>query len=325
MEIPQIEYSDKYINLMVLLVGLVIVLYFLSRMFARKRVLTFGNFETLEKVLGRKMLPWSFFILLVRILAVVLIVMLLSKVEVVRDSYIAKSDFVLAIDTSASMMTPDYKPTRLGAVKEALKEWIGKVEDTKIGLVTFAGRAYVKSKPTFDTEELMDQISSLEWEEPAGTAIGEAIVSSASILDGGNILSTRNNTIILVTDGKQTVESVNISSALKSINSSRIKILAIGVGSRRDVESETPPELAGLNATATKFPNLDEEMLRYIANETNGRYMIIDNENSIKRAFETALEYRKVKKDMNRELLLALAAIILVDWAFEITRYRPLP
>jgi len=324
MDIPQIDYSDKYINLMVLLVGLIIVLYFLSRIFARKRVLTFGNFETLEKVLGRKMLPWSFFILLVRILAVVLIVLLLSNVEVVRESYMAKSDFVLAIDTSASMMTPDYNPTRLGAVKKALNEWVGKVEGTKIGLVTFAGRAYVKSKPTHDMEELADQINNLEWEEPAGTAIGDAIVSSASILDGEDLLSTRNNTIILVTDGKKNA-GVNISSALQSINDSRIKILAIGVGSKEEVESEIPPELIGLNATATKFPNLDEEMLRYIANETNGRYMIIDNENAIKRAFETALEYRKVKKDMNKEFLLALAAILLMDWAFEITRYRPLP
>ncbi|OYT27170.1 MAG: hypothetical protein B6U97_02180 [Candidatus Altiarchaeales archaeon ex4484_96] len=324
MDIPQIVYSDKYINLMVLLLGLVLVLYFLSRLSARKRVLTFGNFETLEKVLGKKMLPWSFFILLLRILAIIVVVLILSDVEVIQDGYIAKSDFVLAIDTSASMMTPDYEPTRLGLVKEALIDWIGKVEGTKIGLVTFSGRAYVKTKPTFDMEELAEQINNLHWEEPAGTAIGDAIVSSASILNGADISSRRNNTIILVTDGRNNA-GVNISAALDSINESQIKILAIGVGSKTGIESEVPPELRALNATASEFPNLDTVMLKRIANETKGDYEIIDDEDSIKHAFETALEYRKVTKSLDKEMLLVLAVLLLADWAFEITKYRPIP
>ncbi|RLI95643.1 MAG: hypothetical protein DRO92_01620 [Candidatus Altiarchaeales archaeon] len=324
MDLPKIEYSDKYVNLLVLLIGLVIILYFLSRMFARRRILMFGNFETLEKVMGKKILPVGLLPLMLRIIAIVLILMVLSNVRVIKDSYVAKTDFVLVIDVSSSMTTQDYEPTRLDAVKEGILDWIPKLEDTKVGLVTFAGRSYTRLRPTFDMEKLQYEVKNMQCRlDDAGTAIGDAIVAASSLLAGGDT-NARNNTIILVTDGRNNA-GVNITTALESINSSKIKIFAIGVGSKELIESEIPAELMRVNATAAKFPNLDENMLRYIANETHGNYVIIDTKDSIKRAFESALEYRKVPKSINKELLLALCFVLLLEWTFEITKYRPIP
>jgi len=117
----------------------------------------------------------------------------------------------------------------------------------------------------------------------------------------------------------------NITEAIESINSSEIRIYAIGIGTRENRSVSIPPELKGLNATIAKFPNLDIKTLVDLANKTNGEYFIIDNKESLKRAFESGLEYKETKTKQDLFILLALAVILLIEWGFEVTKYRSLP
>ncbi|OYT39651.1 MAG: hypothetical protein B6U86_05040 [Candidatus Altiarchaeales archaeon ex4484_43] len=320
MDIPQVEISFRYINLLILLLGLVIIMHLLSKKYARKRTLRFGNFEVLEKVAGKKLFPRDLIPLFLRILAIVLIILVISDLVLVREEYVARTDFILAIDTSASMLTPDYEPNRIEFVKRTAIDFIGKLRNTKVGVVTFSGKAHARLKPTSDMNTVERTLQKIQFEGPAGTAIGDAIVVSESLFDE----SDRNRSIILITDGRNNIGR-NITDALKALNESNTRIYPIGIGSKVEEEVTIPPDLEELNATPAEFPNLDEDMLRLLANKTNGKYFIIDDEDSFKRAFETGLDFKKVSTEPTLHLLLLLCIILLIDWGLEITKFRVLP
>jgi len=320
MDIPQIEISFRYINLLILLLGLVIILYILSKKYARKRILKFGNFEVLEKVAGKKLFPRDLIPLFLRILAIVLIILVISDLVLVREEYVARTDFILAIDTSASMLTSDYEPNRIEFVKRTAIDFISKLKNTKVGVITFSGKAHARLKPTSDMHEVERTLRKIQFESPAGTAIGDAIVVSESLFDE----SERNRSIILVTDGRNNIGR-NITEALKALNESNTRIYPIGIGSKVEEEITIPSGLEGLNATPAKFPNLDEDMLGLLANKTDGKYFIIDDEDSFKSAFETGLDFKEVSTEPTLYLMLILCIILLIDWGLEITKFRALP
>lgn len=324
MDIPQIEYSTEYVNLMVLLVGIVIITFFLSKRFARKRILLFGNYETLEKVMGEPLIPRGLLPLILRLMVMILIVAALSHITMTKEGYTSKTDFVLAIDISESMQTEDYEPTRLEFVKRETVEWLSKLGNVRVGLVTFSGKAYMKSEPTDDMEVLRMRIEDITNEPPAGTAIGDAIILSSGLMNGIRERGKRNKTIILITDGRNNV-GINITDALNSLNYSDIRINAIGIGSREEHVSEIPSHLLDKNATATRFPELDDGTLRYLANKTNGKYFIIDDENALGDAFRSGLEVREISEEVTKYILFALCIILLLEWSVEITKYRPIP
>lgn len=322
MDIPKIDLSGiyEYINLLVLLLGIVIILYLVSKRFARKRVLRFGNFEILERVTGKKVVPPEIIPLILRILAMFLIVLVISGVYITKEKYVSKTDFVIALDISGSMLTKDYEPDRLEFVKETCIGILGKLKNTRVGLITFSGKAYIKLRPTSDMEMVIREIRNIKSGKSPGTAIGDALIVSHSLFEENN----RNKSIILITDGINNM-GTNITEAIESINSSEIRIYAIGIGTRENRSVSIPPELKGLNATIAKFPNLDIKTLVDLANKTNGEYFIIDNKESLKRAFESGLEYKETKTKQDLFILLALAVILLIEWGFEVTKYRSLP
>ncbi|HEX55220.1 MAG: hypothetical protein DRO95_02850 [Candidatus Altiarchaeales archaeon] len=322
MKLPVVDFSGvfDYMNLIVLLLGLVIILHLISKRFARKRVLKFGNFEILERVAERKIISSDIVPLLLRITSMFLIILLISGVYIVKEEYVSKADFVIAIDTSGSMLTQDYEPNRLEFVKQTCIETLRKLRNTKVGLVTFAGKAYIKLKPTTDMDEVIREIERIEFEQPGGTAIGDALIASQSLFEPGG----RNKSIILITDGINNV-GTNLTEAIRSINGSGIRIYAIGIGTRENRSISIPPELKGLNATAAKFPNLDVHALVDLANKTNGEYFIIDDRDSLRNAFESGLEYKRTRERQDLVLLLILAVVLLIEWGFEITKYRSLP
>lgn len=316
-----VTYSYKYADLLIVLIGLVLIIYFISKRFVRQRTMRFGNFEVLEKVYRQPPLNIASLIpLMLRILGITLIVMALSDIELVEEGYLTNTDYVLAIDTSSSMLTPDYEPNRLALAKQSTIDWITKLRNTRIGVVTFAGRPYTQIEPTTDLEAVIKVIDRLTLDQPAGTAIGDALITSSSMLRGLD----RNKTIILITDGRNNI-GVNVTEGLRSLKKDNIKIIALGIGASRGETVSIPAELAGMNATAAEAPDLDEATLKFLANETGGKYFQIHDPNSFKTAFESGVETQKITKPVQEYLLLAACAVFLLEWAFEITRIRPIP
>src|SRR6266516_3972505 len=86
-------------------------------------------------------------------------------------------DLLIAVDTSRSMLSNDVQPNRLERVKLAARDLINELQGDRVGLIAFAGRAFLQAPLTIDYEAVMESINDLDTKTipEGGTNISEAI------------------------------------------------------------------------------------------------------------------------------------------------------
>src|SRR5438128_6590594 len=111
-------------------------------------------------------------------------------------------DLLLAVDTSRSMLSNDVAPNRLERVKLAAQDLINQLQGDRIGLIAFAGRAFLQAPLTIDYEAAIESINDLDTKTipEGGTNISEAI-SLATQTFGKSAMGNR--ALIIFTDGEE--------------------------------------------------------------------------------------------------------------------------
>ncbi|MEE4601558.1 MAG: VWA domain-containing protein [Desulfobacteraceae bacterium] len=193
--------------------------------------------------------------------------------NVSRDIQSPGVDILLCLDTSGSMQALDFtigdKPvTRLAAVKKVVGEFIEKRELDRIGLVVFGTQAFTQSPLTLDKGLLMDLVERMEIGMAGDkTAIGSAIAVGGKRLKD---LEAKSKILILLTDGRQTVDGLTPAEAAEALQTLGIKIYTIGVG------GTGPAPFAVKTPFGTKIVrqrvDLDEETLIKVAEIGRGQY-----------------------------------------------------
>jgi len=148
-----------------------------------------------------------------------------SKVRVVEREGV---DVIVALDVSKSMLAEDVKPSRLVRAKGEVSTMIERLRGDRIGLVAFAGDAFVQCPLTLDysaARMLLDGIDAATVPEP-GTALGKAIEVSTSLFP---MKSDRGKALVLITDGEDHLGG-EIEAAREAANRG-VRIYCIGVGS----------------------------------------------------------------------------------------------
>ncbi len=140
-------------------------------------------------------------------------------------------DIVIALDISGSMVNSyDFLPNnRLTVSKALIKEFISKRTEDRLGLVVFAGAAYLQSPLTSDRDalkELVDDADDSSIEEQ-GTAIGDALMLSTYRLKNSK---AKSKVIILLTDGVSNTGKIDPLSASFASKAYQIKVYSIGIG-----------------------------------------------------------------------------------------------
>ena len=87
----------------------------------KKKAMVFANLETLKRVTGKKVISKHLFVFILRMIVFIAIIFSLSQPFITYDGEEQKTDYILAIDTSASMTASDLSPTRFEAAKTAAK------------------------------------------------------------------------------------------------------------------------------------------------------------------------------------------------------------
>jgi Ca-activated chloride channel family protein len=183
-------------------------------------------------------------------------------------------EIIFAVDTSRSMSTPDVKPDRLTRAKLAIDDFTNELDGDAVGLVAFAGDAFLVCPITLDYGAFHESLNAVDINTipRGGTNIASAIREAQAALRrrpaGDKIL-------ILVTDGED-LEGDALLAAQAAARDDGLKIFSVGVGTAQG-------ELIPLNAT----PNggfvkdasggfvksrLDEPALKAIAAATGGQY-----------------------------------------------------
>ncbi|HEY5102365.1 MAG TPA: VWA domain-containing protein [Steroidobacteraceae bacterium] len=190
------------------------------------------------------------------------------------------NDIMFAVDTSRSMLTPDVKPNRLARAKLAIDDFIDRLDGDAIGLVAFAGTAFLQVPLTTDYEAFRDSVNTLDTNviPRGGTNIASAIQEAQSALDQR---AGSDKILILVTDGEDLAGNALVA-AKAAARQDGLRIYTVGVGTANGDLIALPADQGGafvkdLTGNVVKS-RLDESGLRAIAAATGGSYAPLGGE-----------------------------------------------
>lgn len=185
-------------------------------------------------------------------------------------------DVMIALDVSKSMLAEDIKPNRLERAKQLVNKLMDKMENDRIGLVLFAGRAYVQMPLTTDhgAAKMYIQNAGPETVPSQGTVIGEALKMANTAF---NSKERKFKSIVLISDGED--HDPQALQLTKALAQNGVMINTVGIGSPEGVPlvdnntNELRKDAEG-NAIITK---LNEAELKQLATDTKGIYVHLED------------------------------------------------
>ncbi len=220
-------------------------------------------------------------------------------------------DIVVALDISGSMRSLDFEPKdRLGAAKDVIRDFIDGRPHDRIGLVVFAARAFTQCPLTLDHPVLKGFLDEIEVGLiDDGTAIGLGLATSVARLRHSESPS---KTVILLTDGVNTVPTLEPETAAELAQSLGVRVYTVAVGREGMVPFPVDDPIFG-RRTRPRETEIDLELLRRIADLTGGQAFQATDPEALKSIFATIDEletarYRTRISTWHRELM-AVAAV----------------
>jgi len=209
-------------------------------------------------------------------------------------------DIMISMDISGSMMATDFIPNRLVAAKEMAKEFIDGRQSDRIGFVVFEGEAYTACPATRNYDYLKQTIDGVQSGliEP-GTAIGTGLGTAVARLRSDSLTS---KVIILLTDGESNSGDITPMAAAELAKNKNITVYTIGVGKKGIVKMPINTPFGQI--TQNTQVNIDEKLLKKMADLTRGEYFRTTDANSLRKIYQTIdkMETRKlVNNTIKRE------------------------
>ncbi|MEY2486203.1 MAG: Ca-activated chloride channel [Verrucomicrobiota bacterium] len=188
-------------------------------------------------------------------------------------------DLLIAVDTSRSMLSNDVQPNRLERVKLATQDLIMQLQGDRVGLIAFAGRAFIQAPLTIDYDAVVEAINDLDTKTipEGGTNISEAI-SLAQRTYGKSAVGNR--ALVIFTDGEEL--SGDAAKAAKAAADAGIRIFTVGVGTSQGSLIPLSSQEGGTafvkDAKGQVVKSkLDEKRLHEVAESTGGSYLHLEN------------------------------------------------
>lgn len=189
-------------------------------------------------------------------------------------------DIMFALDVSKSMLAQDIKPSRLDRAKQVLSRLVDKLDNDRIGIVIFAGKAYLQMPLTADHAAAKMYLSSATTESvpSQGTVIGDALnMCNASF----NAKEKKYKAVVLISDGEDhDGQAVKIAEEIAALG---VTIFTVGIGSPQGAPliDETTNEWKKDNEGNTVISKLNESGLQSIAQKGNGQYVLFNNTDAV--------------------------------------------
>ena len=308
---------------------LIPVVLFLFLMKRKKQGIEVPGIEPIKnfKLKTKKYLIGKYLILL----SLILMIVALARPQLLSENRIVKKDGIdiaISLDLSQSMLQEDFTPNRLEKAKEVLSEFIDKRTDDRLALIVFGGDAYTKVPLTFDHNVIKEMTGKLTVDDITSntrTAIGMGIGVALNRLKDSE---AKSKVIILLTDGENNSGEMSPSAAADIAKELGIKIYTIGIGAK---EIKGP---AFFGYTTVKNTELDENMLKSIAETTGGGYFRASDSKEFKEIFNKidALEKTQIdgrsfydKHELFENLLKLSLILLVLGIFFEYVFYIRIP
>lgn len=273
-----------------------------------------------------------------RLCALSLLIVGLARPQRVLSSHkkiIEAVDIIISFDLSKSMDSLDFKPNRHVVAVNTINNFIGSRQDDRIGLVLFAGEAYLAVPLTTDHRMLQDAVINSNYGLlQDGTAIGQSLAVGAHHLRNS---TAKSRIIILVTDGDNNMGSVDPITAAELAKGYGIKIYTIGIGKKGRVPFPVKTvDAMGREIEVYQYLTdaVNDELLADISARTGGKFFRADDQDLFAKVFETIDKLEKTKVETSTlthytELawaFITLGMILLFAEGFALnTRWRKIP
>src|SRR5216117_2147641 len=188
-------------------------------------------------------------------------------------------DLLIAVDTSRSMLSNDVQPNRLERVKLAVQYLINELQGDRVGLIAFAGRAFLQAPLTIDYDAVVEAINDLNTKTipEGGTNISSAIALATQSFGKS---ATGNRALIIFTDGEEL--SGDAVKTAKEAADAGVRIFTVGVGTPQGslipvIGDDGQTAFVKDSAGQVVKSKLDDKRLREIAEATGGFYLHLEN------------------------------------------------
>ena len=271
-------FANQEYLLLLLLIPVILVAYGIGGYLRRLRLRKFG-----DEALVRELMPsWSPAKGWVR-MVLFCIAFFFFAIGLARPQIGAKlsqhktrgAEIMICLDVSNSMLAEDYSPNRLERAKLAISRITDRLQDDRIGLIVFAGNAFVQLPITTDYVSAKMFMNNIDTGSVPiqGTAIGDAINTA---IKGFSAQSEKSRAIIVISDGENHEDDPV--AAAKQAADAGIKVYTIGVGSAEGQPIPMDGELLKDKNGDIVVTRLDEETLRKVAAAGGGAYVHAGNE-----------------------------------------------
>lgn len=318
--LENIEFLNKEFFWLLLLLPIAIVWYVIkhNKQTAELKISSLKGFKLTPSIWPK--LRHVLFIL--RLLALTLLITAIARPRTVDVSTRTKTtrgiDIVMAIDVSASMLAKDLVPNRLEALKEVAADFINGRPNDRIGLVEYAGEAYTKTPITSDKTLVLRSLRDIKYNTiiEGGTAIGMGLATSVNRLKDSR---AKSKVIILLTDGVNNSGFIDPKIASELAVEYGIKTYTIGLGTNGMALSPVAINPNGSFRYGRQQVEIDEDLLKEIAEATGGRYFRATNNKKLAEIYEeinklekTEIEERKYYNYEEKYRPLAILAGLLL-------------
>jgi Ca-activated chloride channel family protein len=291
-----ISFTHPFYLLFLFGIPLLILFHFFGLKNLKGRSLKFANFEAIARVKGIDLYSKNILLLIFNILFIVLLVSALSGLTIHREIEASSFSFIIAIDSSESMSATDILPNRLEAAKETAITFVDSLAfESYVAILSFSGDSKIEQVLTNNKQEIKYAIENIEISDIKGTDIFEAISNSVGLLN-----KEKNKAIILLSDGQINVGDINEAIDYAKFNDVLIHTISIG-----SVEG---------GETIYGFSKLDEDSLKSLAYNTNGKYFNANNKEELMKSFsELSGSTRKIGSiDLSPYLIIIIIILFII-------------
>jgi Ca-activated chloride channel family protein len=301
--------------------------------------LGFSSTATARAVSRRVRSRWGRWLPAARAAAIALGIVALARPQLAEAHAAVQAsgvDLVLALDTSGSMSSLDFKEgdqpvDRLDVVKSVVSRFIDGRPNDRIGLVAFAGRPYLVSPLTLDHSYVLQSLDRVKiGVVEDGTAIGSALGAAVNRLRDQ---PSRSKVVVLLTDGVNNAGSVPPQLAAEAARAMGVRVYTIGVGSRGEAPMPVTDNDGATHIVMTKV-DVDEDSLRKIADATGGHFFRATDTDSLKQIYASIDGMEKTTHQVQRfethDERFAWAAfpaglLLSLELGLGLTRFRRIP
>ncbi len=281
----------EYLFLLLLVPVLAGMFYY--SVFRKKRAMRqFGNPELLEELAPNvsKIRPHVKFCL--QLVALVLLIVVLAQPQFgIKEETVKRQsiEVMIVLDVSNSMLAEDIKPNRLEKAKQMVAQLVDEMQNDRVGMIVFAGDAYVQLPITVDYVSAKMFLSSINTQmlPRQGTAIGTAIDLAIKSFGKKN---EAGRSIIVITDGENHEDDAVGAAKLAADNDIMVNVVGMGRPEGSPIPVPGTMSFRKDKDGSVVVSKLNEDMCREIAKAGQGVYVHADNTNTALRVMSNELD-----------------------------------